>query len=206
MATRPLSRTLFGIHRLPSFPCDDQARCTVRRCRLRPSPTSATPRAPRGLHGGTGLSNSAPSQRRRRGRGAHARAPSQSQPRVSGDVHAGRRGTGTGFSLTSTSTVIGAAASLRPACSLPGAGHRQRRDPHEFYAPSRRPLAAPARRGEIRSFFAMTSPSLRLIHRLRAPSGARGRHVVINAHKWFSSGAEGAASRLMAAPIPTRRS
>src|SRR2546425_10726622 len=106
-------------------------------------------------------------------------------------------GTGTGFlPYVYLNEVIG--RSLRAqrvfGCQAPDTGNAEIL--HEFGTPEQktrwlRRLVA----GEIRSFFAMTEPEVSGSD----PRGLRARAVreaddwVINAHKWFSSGAEGAA-------------
>ena len=79
---------------------------------------------------------------------------------------------------------------------LPGARRRQRRDPVDFGTDEQkerwlRPLVA----GEMRSFFSMTEPEVPGSDptTLRTRAVRDGDEWVIDGHKWFSSGAEGAA-------------
>ena len=112
-------------------------------------------------------------------------------------------GTGTGFlPYVYLNEVIGRSL-LAPrvfGCQAPDTGNAEIL--HEFGSPEQkarwlRPLVA----GEIRSFFAMTEPEVSGSD----PRGLRARAVrdgdtwVIDAHKWFSSGAEGAAFAIVMA-------
>jgi len=106
-------------------------------------------------------------------------------------------GTGKGFlAYAYLNEVIGRSlwAQLVFGCQAPDAGNAEIL--HQFGTPEQRerwlyPLVA----GEIRSFFSMTEPEVSGAD----PTGLRTRAVaddgdwVIDGHKWFSSGAEGAA-------------
>lgn len=112
-------------------------------------------------------------------------------------------GTGTGFlPYVYLNEVIGRSL-LAPrvfGCQAPDTGNAEIL--HEFGTPEQkarwlRPLVG----GEIRSFFAMTEPEVSGSD----PRGLQARAIrdgdswVINAHKWFSSGAEGAAFAIVMA-------
>ena len=112
-------------------------------------------------------------------------------------------GTGTGFlPYVYLNEVIGRSL-LAPrvfGCQAPDTGNAEIL--HEFGTPEQkarwlRPLVG----GEIRSFFSMTEPEVSGSD----PRGLRARAIrdgdswVINAHKWFSSGAEGAAFAIVMA-------
>jgi acyl-CoA dehydrogenase len=106
-------------------------------------------------------------------------------------------GTGLGFlPYAYLNEVIGRShwAPLVFGCQAPDAGNAEIL--HQFGTPEQRerwllPLVA----GEIRSFFAMTEPEVSGADPtgLRATAVADGDEWVIDGHKWFSSGAEGAA-------------
>jgi alkylation response protein AidB-like acyl-CoA dehydrogenase len=106
-------------------------------------------------------------------------------------------GTGLGFlPYAYLNEVIGRShwAPLVFGCQAPDAGNAEILN--QFGTPEQRerwlmPLVA----GEIRSFFAMTEPEVSGADptRLRATAVADGDEWVIDGHKWFSSGAEGAA-------------
>ena len=112
-------------------------------------------------------------------------------------------GTGTGFlPYVYLNEVIGRslAAPRVFGCQAPDTGNAEIL--HEFGTPEQkarwlRPLVA----GEIRSFFAMTEPEVSGSdpRGLRARAQRDGDDWVINAHKWFSSGAEGAAFAIVMA-------
>ena len=112
-------------------------------------------------------------------------------------------GTGTGFlPYVYLNEVIGRSL-VAPrvfGCQAPDTGNAEIL--HEFGTPEQkarwlRPLVA----GEIRSFFAMTEPEVSGSdpRGLRARAERTGDTWVINAHKWFSSGAEGAAFAIVMA-------
>ncbi len=112
-------------------------------------------------------------------------------------------GTGTGFlPYVYVNEVIGRSL-LAPrvfGCQAPDTGNAEIL--HEFGTPDQRahwlhPLVA----GEIRSFFAMTEPEVSGSdpRGLRARAERDGDDWVIDAHKWFSSGAEGAAFAIVMA-------
>src|SRR5216683_2112858 len=112
-------------------------------------------------------------------------------------------GTGTGFlPYVYLNEVIGRSL-VAPrvfGCQAPDTGNAEIL--HEFGTPEQkarwlRPLVA----GEIRSFFAMTEPEVSGSdpRGLRARAERSGDAWVINAHKWFSSGAEGAAFAIVMA-------
>jgi acyl-CoA dehydrogenase len=112
-------------------------------------------------------------------------------------------GTGTGFlPYVYLNEVIGRSL-LAPrvfGCQAPDTGNAEIL--YEFGTPEQkarwlRPLVA----GEIRSFFAMTEPEVSGSdpRGLRARAERQGDEWVINAHKWFSSGAEGAALAIVMA-------
>src|SRR5438477_370947 len=112
-------------------------------------------------------------------------------------------GTGTGFlPYVYLNEVIGRSL-VAPrifGCQAPDTGNAEIL--HEFGTPEHkarwlRPLVA----GEIRSFFAMTEPEVSGSdpRGLRARAERAGDAWVINAHKWFSSGAEGAAFAIVMA-------
>jgi acyl-CoA dehydrogenase len=106
-------------------------------------------------------------------------------------------GTGLGFlPYAYLNEVIGRSqwAPLVFGCQAPDAGNAEIL--HQFGTPEQRerwllPLVA----GEIRSFFAMTEPEVSGADPtgLRATAVVDGDEWVIDGHKWFSSGAEGAA-------------
>ena len=106
-------------------------------------------------------------------------------------------GTGLGFlPYAHLNEVIGRShwAPLVFGCQAPDAGNAEILN--QFGTPEQRerwlmPLVA----GEIRSFFAMTEPEVSGADPtgLRATAVADGDEWVIDGHKWFSSGAEGAA-------------
>ena len=112
-------------------------------------------------------------------------------------------GTGTGFlPYVYLNEVIGRslAAPRVFGCQAPDTGNAEIL--HEFGTPEQkarwlRPLVA----GEIRSFFAMTEPEVSGSdpRGLRARAQRDGDDWLINAHKWFSSGAEGAAFAIVMA-------
>ena len=84
------------------------------------------------------------------------------------------------------------AADLR----LPGARRGQRRDPpHVRHRRAEAAVARPLVAGQIRSFFSMTEPEVPGSDptTLRTRAVRDGDDWVIDGHKWFSSGAEGAA-------------
>src|SRR5258706_5184418 len=125
-------------------------------------------------------------------------------------------GTGTGFlPYVYLNEVIGRSL-VAPrvfGCQAPDTGNAEIL--HEFGTPEQkarwlRPLVA----GEIRSFFAMTEPEVSGSdpRGLRARAQREGDAGVIDAHKWFSSAAEGAASAIVMpvththAPPPERLS
>src|SRR5437867_81658 len=112
-------------------------------------------------------------------------------------------GTGTGFlPYVYLNEVIGRSL-VAPrvfGCQAPDTGNAEIL--HEFGTPEQkarwlRPLVA----AEIRSFFAMTEPEVSRSdpRGLRARAERAGDAWVINAHKWFSSGAEGAAFAIVMA-------
>ncbi|MEP6695134.1 MAG: acyl-CoA dehydrogenase family protein [Chloroflexota bacterium] len=112
-------------------------------------------------------------------------------------------GTGTGFlPYVYLNEIIGRSL-LAPrvfGCQAPDTGNAEIL--HEFGTPEQkarwlRPLVA----GEIRSFFSMTEPEVSGSdpRGLRARAERVGDEWVINAHKWFSSGAEGAAFAIVMA-------
>jgi len=112
-------------------------------------------------------------------------------------------GTGTGFlPYVYLNEVIGRSL-VAPrifGCQAPDTGNAEIL--HEFGTPEQkarwlRPLVG----GEIRSFFAMTEPEVSGSdpRGLRARAERTGDAWVINAHKWFSSGAEGAAFAIVMA-------
>ena len=112
-------------------------------------------------------------------------------------------GTGTGFlPYVYLNEVIGRSL-LAPrvfGCQAPDTGNAEIL--HEFGTPEQkarwlRPLVG----GEIRSFFAMTEPEVSGSdpRGLQARATRDGDSWVINAHKWFSSGAEGAAFAIVMA-------
>ena len=112
-------------------------------------------------------------------------------------------GTGTGFlPYVYVNEVIGRSL-VAPrvfGCQAPDTGNAEIL--HEFGTPAQkqrwlRPLVA----GEIRSFFAMTEPEVSGSdpRGLRARAARDGDDWVIDAHKWFSSGAEGAAFAIVMA-------
>ena len=79
---------------------------------------------------------------------------------------------------------------------LPGPRRRQRRDPLALrHGRAEGALAAPLAAGEVRSFFSMTEPEVSGSDPtgLRTRAARDGDEWVIDGHKWFSSGAEGAA-------------
>ena len=106
-------------------------------------------------------------------------------------------GTGKGFlAYAYLNEVIGRSlwAQLVFGCQAPDAGNAEIL--HQLGTPEQRerwllPLVA----GEIRSFFSMTEPEVSGADPtgLRTRAVADGDHWVIDGHKWFSSGAEGAA-------------
>jgi len=112
-------------------------------------------------------------------------------------------GTGTGFlPYVYLNEVIGRSlfAPRVFGCQAPDTGNAEIL--HEFGTPEQkarwlRPLVA----GEIRSFFAMTEPEVSGSdpRGLRARAERDGDSWVITAHKWFSSGAEGAAFAIVMA-------
>ncbi|MDP9280552.1 MAG: acyl-CoA dehydrogenase family protein [Chloroflexota bacterium] len=112
-------------------------------------------------------------------------------------------GTGTGFlPYVYLNEVIGRSlfAPRVFGCQAPDTGNAEIL--HEFGTPEQktrwlRPLVA----GEIRSFFAMTEPEVSGSdpRGLRARAERDGDAWVITAHKWFSSGAEGAALAIVMA-------
>ncbi len=90
-------------------------------------------------------------------------------------------------------------------CQAPDAGNAEIL--HLFGTPEQKERwLAPLVAGEIRSFFAMTEPEVSGAD----PTGLQGRAVrdgdewVIDAHKWFSSGADGAAFGIVDGSSPTR--
>ncbi len=112
-------------------------------------------------------------------------------------------GTGTGFlPYAYVNEVIGRSlwAPRVFGCQAPDTGNAEIL--HDFGTPEQkkrwlRPLVA----GEIRSFFAMTEPEVSGSdpRGLRARAKRAGDEWVIDAHKWFSSGAEGAAFAIVMA-------
>ena len=112
-------------------------------------------------------------------------------------------GTGTGFlPYAYVNEVIGRSlwAPRVFGCQAPDTGNAEIL--HDFGTPEQkkrwlRPLVA----GEIRSFFAMTEPEVSGSdpRGLRARATRAGDEWVIDAHKWFSSGAEGAAFAIVMA-------
>ena len=112
-------------------------------------------------------------------------------------------GTGTGFlPYAYVNEVIGRClwAPRVFGCQAPDTGNAEIL--HDFGTPEQkrrwlRPLVA----GEIRSFFAMTEPEVSGSdpRGLRARAKRAGDEWVIDAHKWFSSGAEGAAFAIVMA-------
>ena len=112
-------------------------------------------------------------------------------------------GTGTGFlPYAYVNEVIGRSlwAPRVFGCQAPDTGNAEIL--HDFGTPEQkkrwlRPLVA----GEIRSFFAMTEPEVSGSdpRGLRARARRAGDEWVIDAHKWFSSGAEGAAFAIVMA-------
>ena len=85
---------------------------------------------------------------------------------------------------------------------LPGAGRGQRRDPPPVrHGRAEGALARPLVAGEIRSFFSMTEPEVSGSDptTLRTRAVRDGDEWVIDGHKWFSTGAEGAAFAIVMA-------
>jgi alkylation response protein AidB-like acyl-CoA dehydrogenase len=80
---------------------------------------------------------------------------------------------------------------------LPGPGRRQRRDPVMVRTDEQKErFLRPLVEGETRSFFSMTEPDVSGADptRLQTRAVLDGDDWVIDGHKWFSSGAEGAGS------------
>jgi alkylation response protein AidB-like acyl-CoA dehydrogenase len=112
-------------------------------------------------------------------------------------------GTGLGFlPYAYLNEVIGRShfAPLVFGCQAPDAGNAEIL--HLFGSPEQRGRwLAPLVAGEIRSYFAMTEPEVSGADPtgLRTTAVADGDHWVIDGHKWFSSGAEGAAFAIVMA-------
>src|SRR5258706_3438541 len=95
-------------------------------------------------------------------------------------------------------------AQLIFGCQAPDAGNGEIL--HMFGTPEQKErFLAPLVAGEIRSFFGMTEPENAGSDPTNLDSRAvrDGDEWVINAHKWFSSGADGAAFGILMAVTPT---
>src|SRR5437879_3116775 len=167
---------------------------------------AAAPRAPRGVHGAQVYPHEQALPRE-----DHAAQALKPQPPAQAEaaglwamfIGPDAGGTGTGFlPYVYLNEVIGRSL-VAPrvfGCQAPDTGNAEIL--HEFGTPEQkarwlRPLVA----GEIRSFFAMTEPEVSGSdpRGLRARAERTGDTWVINAHKWFSSGAEGAAFAIVMA-------
>ena len=152
-----------------------------------------------GIHGGARLSERAGARARRRRLVRADRGAAGAGPRrwSLGAAHACRGGRDRrGVSLLRVHERGDRPLALGPArVRLPGAGCRQRRAPAPvWHRRSKARFLEPLVAGQVRSFFSMTEPDVAGSDptTLQTRAVQDGDDWVIDGHKWFSSGADGA--------------